>query len=279
MNQQKTVGPHAIDVDTPSVARMYDWLLGGIENYQSDRDACVELLTIAPSTKELALNNRNFLRRVVRVLAEDYGIRQFVDHGSGLPTQDNVHQIAQRVDPASHVVYIDNDPIVLAHGRTTLEENEQTAIIKADMRNQDYITGHAEYRRLIDPTKPTAALFVSVLHCVPDEDARTLVDTVRARLKPGDFMVICQLASEQADVRERVTRLMDVSTGGHWGRVRKPEEVEAYFEGLRILDPGFGKGDGKAPLCDVTDWRADSQVVPRQKSQEWIEWGGVGEVL
>ncbi|MFJ2744747.1 SAM-dependent methyltransferase [Streptomyces sp. NPDC087440] len=279
MNKRNTAGPNAIDVDTPSVARMYDWLLGGIENYQSDRDACAELLDIAPSTKELALNNRNFLRRVVRVLAKDYQIRQFVDHGSGLPTQDNVHQIAQRVDPATHVVYIDNDPIVLAHGRTTLEENEQTAIIQADMREQKNIVKDAEYKRLIDHSKPTAALFVSVLHCIPDEDARTLVDTVRARLNPGDFMVICQLASERADVRDKVTHLMDVSTGGRWGRVRKPEEVEAYFEGLEILDPGVGDSAGKHPLCDVTNWRADSQVVPRQKSQEWIEWGGVGRVL
>lgn len=112
---------------------MYDWLLGGKDNYASDRRACAQLLKLAPSTRDLALTNRLFLKRVVRVLAERYGVRQFLDHGSGLPTQDNVHQVAQRVSRNARVVYIDNDPMVLAHGRTLLDENDGTAVIQADM--------------------------------------------------------------------------------------------------------------------------------------------------
>ncbi|MYS56615.1 SAM-dependent methyltransferase, partial [Streptomyces sp. SID6013] len=115
-----------MDVSKPSVARMYDHFLGGTDNYQADRDACEELLRIAPSTRELALVNRAFLVRAVRYLAHEHGVRHFLDHGSGLPTRPNVHQVAQSVDPSSEVVYIDNDPVVLAHGRMMLAEDPAT---------------------------------------------------------------------------------------------------------------------------------------------------------
>ncbi|MER7805117.1 SAM-dependent methyltransferase [Streptomyces parvulus] len=259
-----------IDVSVPSVARMYDWLLGGVENYASDRRECETLLQIAPTTRVLARNNREFLQRVVQVLARDFGIRQFIDHGSGLPTQDNVHQIAQRVDARSRVVYIDNDPSVLAHGRTALEENDNTVVVGADMRHTEAIFSHPEVRQLIDFTQPAAALFVSVLHCLPDGDRPgELVRRVAQRLAPGSFVVVCQLVSAHADVRERVTALMDRATGGHWGRVREEAEVRAYFTGMDLLEPG---------LVDVTDWRPHEKDVPRPRSEEWVEWGGVARL-
>jgi SAM-dependent methyltransferase len=196
-----------IDVNIPSVARMYDYYLGGKDNYAVDREASEDLLKVVPSTQALALNNRRFLRRVVRRLAEDYGIRQFVDHGSGLPTQDNVHEVAQRVDPASRVVYVDNDPIVLAHGRALLEENDNSVVIQADMRDTDGIFGHPEVTRLIDFDQPVAALFVSVMHCIPDsDDPAGLVRRVADRLAPGSFLVVCQLVRGRRDpqVRDRL---------------------------------------------------------------------------
>ncbi len=265
---------HSIDVHTPSVARMYDWLLGGIENYASDREACQDLLEIAPSTQVLARNNRAFLQRVVRVLVEDYGIRQFLDHGSGLPTQDNVHQIAQRSDPKCRVVYVDNDPIVLAHGRTTLEENERTAILNEDMRDTAAIFDSEPVRRLIDPEEPMAALFVSVLHCLRDtgdeQDPAAVIRRVAARLPKGSYMVICQLVSDDPKVRDGVTRLMEIATGGTWGRVREQSEVRAYFNGMRVLDPG---------LVDVIDWRPDTPPPPPEKrAVDWVEWGGVAQL-
>ncbi|MDF3292382.1 SAM-dependent methyltransferase [Streptomyces silvisoli] len=262
----------AIDTKTPSVARMYDWLLGGVDNYPSDREACQELLEIAPSSKALALNNRAFLRRVVRVLAQQYKIRQFLDHGSGLPTQDNVHQVAQQVDPQARVVYIDNDPIVLAHGRSRLDQNDRVAILKADMRDTKKIFQHPAVVDLIHKDEPTAALFVSVAHCLKDEEVVPMLSAVKDRLAPGSLFVICQLVSDRADVRDRVTALMDRATHGTWGRVRETREVRAYFDalGLKIIDPG---------LCDVTDWRPDTDLVPRQKEDDWVEWGGVGELL
>ncbi len=268
MHREKSIS-HAIDANTPSVARMYDWLLGGVENYACDRAACAELLKVAPSSRMLARDNRDFLRRVVRVLAEEYGVRQFLDHGSGLPTQDNVHQVVQRIDRRSRVVYIDNDPIVLAHGRTTLEENDQTAIINADMRDTEAIFAHPEVGRLIDLTQPVAALFVSVLHCLSDDDATKLVKRVAGKLAPGSFLVVCQLVSDDAQVRHEVTELMVRATHGRWGRVRERREVEEYFAGMTVIPPG---------LTDVTYWRPAAQRPRRLHTKEWVEWGGVARL-
>lgn len=261
-----------IDATVPTAARMYDYYLGGKDNYAADRAAVEELDKVVPSTRRLALNNRRFLNRVVRTLAEDYGIRQFLDHGSGLPTQENVHQVAQRVDPESRVVYVDNDPMVLVHGRALLEQDQRTAVIHADMRSTDEIFDHPETKRLIDFSQPVCALFNSVFHCIPDSDTDgplAVANRVRERLAPGSFMVMCQLVSDDPKVREFVTDFMDKVTQGHWGRVRERKDVEALFKGLEILEPG---------LVEVSTWRPDTEVAPRQLTDEWIEFGGVGRL-
>ncbi|MCW7941246.1 hypothetical protein AAW14_03985 [Streptomyces hygroscopicus] len=262
----------SIDATVPTAARMYDHYLGGKDNYAADRAACEELDKVVPSTRALALNNRRFLQRAVRTMAEEHGVRQFLDHGSGLPTQDNVHQVAQRVDPASHVVYVDNDPMVLVHGRALLEQDERTAVIQADMRDTEAIFSHPETRRLIDFSQPVAVLFNSVMHCIPDSETDgppALVRRVAERLVPGSLMVMCQLVSEDAAVRDFVTGFMDQATQGHWGRVRQEKDVAGWFEGMDILEPG---------LVEVSTWRPDSEVAPRQLTQEWIEFGGVGRI-
>ncbi|WP_328917380.1 MULTISPECIES: SAM-dependent methyltransferase [unclassified Streptomyces] len=259
-----------IDVTVPSVARMYDFLLNGKDNYPADREATEQLLQQVPSTKVLALNNRQFLRRVVRVLAEDYGIKQFVDHGSGLPTQDNVHEVAQRIHPDARVVYVDNDPIVLAHGRALLEQNENTAVIQADMRDTDAIWESAEVKRLINLDEPVAALFVSVLHCIPDrDDPSGVIHRVARRLPPGSYMVVCQLVSEDPETRRAVTEFMDQSTGGQWGEVRREQDVRDFLDGLEILEPG---------LVEVSTWRPDNDLALKQPGEEWIEFGGVARL-
>ncbi|MBN0042604.1 SAM-dependent methyltransferase [Streptomyces actuosus] len=261
-----------IDASVPTAARMYDHYLGGKDNYAADRAACEELDKVVPSTRALALNNRRFLQRVVRTLAAEHGIRQFLDHGSGLPTQDNVHQVAQRVDPGSRVVYVDNDPMVLVHGRALLEQDERTTVVHADLRETDAIFGHPDTRRLVDFSQPVAVLFNSVFHCIPDSETDgppAVVRRVAERLAPGSFMVMCQLVSEDAEVRRFVTDFMDQATQGHWGRVREEKDVAALFEGMEILEPG---------LVEVSTWRPDSEVAPRQLTQEWIEFGGVGRL-
>jgi hypothetical protein len=258
-----------IDANVPTAARMYDYYLGGKDNYAADRAACEELDKVVPSTRRLALNNRRFLQRVVRTLAAEHGIRQFLDHGSGLPTQDNVHQVAQRHDPSAHVVYVDNDPMVLVHGRALLEQDERTAVIHADMRETEAIFEHPDTRRLIDFDQPVAVLFNSVFHCIPDSDTDgplAVVRRVSERLAPGSFLVMCQLVSDDPEVRKFVTDFMDQATQGHWGRVRERKDVAEWFEGLEILEPG---------LVEVSTWRPDSEVAPRQLTQEWIEFGGV----
>ncbi|MGW1543265.1 SAM-dependent methyltransferase [Streptomyces sp. NPDC002309] len=262
--------PYGVDVTIPSVARMYDSLLGGQDNYPADRAACDELLRHVPSMRELALNNREFLRRVVHVLAAEYGIRQFIDHGSGLPTQDNVHEVAQRVDPSSRVVYVDNDPIVRAIGGVLLASNENTAVLQTDMRETGEIFSSEPVRRLIDFDEPVAALFVSVLHCIPDSDRPAeLVAQVADRLPAGSMMVVCQLVSDSAHVRDFVSRFMDEQTQGHWGRVRERRDVAGFCAPLDVIEPG---------LVEVSAWRSRPNDVPVQPSWEWEEYGGVGFV-
>ncbi|MEU0987951.1 SAM-dependent methyltransferase [Streptomyces sp. NPDC005953] len=269
MHDGENFDSDALDTGIPSVARMYDHLLGGVDHYQADRDACGRLLEVVPDSRALALNNRAFLRRVVGYLATEHGIRQFLDHGSGLPTVDNVHQVAQRIDPSSRVVYIDNDPIVLAHGKTRLDQNDRTAVVQADMRDSDLIFGHPEVERLILKGEKTAALFVSVMHCLKDDQVVPLLERVRSKLAPGSLFVICQLVSERAEIRESVSALMKEATQDNWGRVRTKAEVRTYFAGLTILEPG---------LMNVTEWRAESEVVPRQRTEDWEEWGGIGRL-
>ncbi|MDT0454015.1 SAM-dependent methyltransferase [Streptomyces hesseae] len=268
---------HPIDVNTPSAARMYDWLLGGVENYISDRRACARLLDIVPGSQALARHNRAFLGRIVRILAREYGVEQFLDHGAGLPAGDNVHQIVQRINTDCRVVYIDNDPVVAAYGRTMLEENANTAVIEADIRDTETVFDHPQTRRLIKPRCPTAALFVSVLDCLTDtggqDSPAAVVQRVAARLKklgPCNFVAICQLVSDSHKVRHEVTELMNHSTRGAWGRVRERGEVRSLFDGFRILEPG---------LVDVVDWRPDSPPPPPgQRPTNMVTWGGLARL-
>jgi hypothetical protein len=258
--------PPQIDVSKPSIARGYDYLLGGKDHYQVDREAAEALLVIAPSSRALAVSNRRFLQRAVRCIAADEGIEQFLDHGSGLPTQDNVHQIAQRFAPGSRVVYVDKDPIVLAHGRALLAENQQTIVMTADMRDVDGILGDPGVRRLIDLDKPVAVLFVSVLHCIPDsDDPAGLVRRVMDRVAPGSCLVLSHLVSDDPESRQKITDFMLAASEGNWGRVRTAEEVESWFEGLDLLSPG---------LVEASQWRPDSHDRA-QDTMEWIEFAGV----
>ncbi|MER5973642.1 SAM-dependent methyltransferase [Streptomyces sp. NPDC002055] len=262
-----------IDTTTPSVARMYEYLLGGSQHYEVDRKACADLLSIAPSTQQLARTNREFLRRVVRILARDMNIRQFLDHGSGLPTLDNVHEIVQRISPDAKVAYVDNDPMVLAHGRTQLDENDNVMVIGQDMRETQKIRTATD--TFLDWNQPIAALFVSVLHCLPDtddeRDPAALIKRVAAALPAGSYVVICQLVSDDTAVRSRVTRLMAEATHDRWGRVRERHEVRKYFDGMTIIDP--------PGLVDVIDWQPDAPPPPTHlRPTDWIEWGGVAKI-
>ncbi|MGI5372624.1 SAM-dependent methyltransferase [Streptomyces iakyrus] len=261
---------HIIDVTRPSVARMHNYYLGGKDNYPADRQACERLLEHAPSTQILAVNNRRFLQRVIRFLAQERGVRQFLDIGAGLPTRDNAHEMAQRYSAEARVIYVDNDPMVLAYGRALLEENANTAVIQADLRHPDAILDHPRLAELFDLNEPVAALCISVLHCIHDDDAPAdLLRRISSRLCSGSYLAVSQLVSEDATVRRVITGLMRDSTAGKWGAVRRPKDVDGFFAGLDLLEPG---------LVDVSAWRADPRFGPRPRTQEWVEYGGVGRV-
>jgi hypothetical protein len=162
--------------------------------------------------------------------------------------------------------------MVLVHGRALLDQNDRTAVIQADMRETDEIFSHPDTKRLIDFSEPVAVLFNSVFHCIPDSETdgpSAVVERVRERLAPGSCLLMCQLVSEDQEVRDFVTGFMDQATQGHWGRVRQEKDVAALFDGLEILEPG---------LVEVSTWRPDNEVAPRQLTQEWIEFGGVGRM-
>jgi hypothetical protein len=262
-----------IDTTIPTAARMYDYYLGGKDNFAADRAAVEELDKVVPSTRALAVNNRRFMQRAVRALAEDHGIRQFLDHGSGLPTQNNVHQVAQQVTADPHVVYIDIDPLVSVHGRALLVEDERrTTVIEADMRDTETIFAHPDTLRLIDFSQPVGVLFNSVFHCIPDSETDgplAVVRQVTERLVPGSYLVMCQLVSEDPEIREFVTNFMDQATHGNWGRVRQEKDVAEWFEGMDILEPG---------LVEVSTWQPDEAEGPQQLTSEWIEFGGVARL-
>lgn len=257
--------PPEADVTRPSVARGYDYLLGGKNNYPVDREAAEQLLALAPSTRAVAVNNRRFLGRAVRHVARDEGIRQFLDHGSGLPTQENVHQIAQRIDPGCRVVYVDKDPVVLAHGRALLADNPRTSVITADMRD----TRHPRPPRRAAVVRPRQAHGLPVrlraaLHPRRGRPGRPR-GRVMDRAAPGSCLILSHLVSDDPGVRTRLTDFMLAATGGDWGRVRTVEEVAGWFEGLDLLSPG---------LVEASRWRPDPGDRP-QDTLEWIEFVGV----
>ena len=258
--------PDEIDTRTASSARSYDYMLGGTDNYAVDRMAVDHLEEMFPGAKALARNNRRFMERVVRFLAADCGIRQFIDNGSGLPTQNNVHQIAQGIDKRSKVVYIDNDPVVLRHQKVNaLAGNENTAFILADARNVGEILNRPEITRLIDFREPAAALYMTFLHFIPDEDDPW--DMVRAmmnRLAPGSYLAISHTASDDLGVREYVSGFLREALGGRFGRIRRKQEVRAFFDGLELVEPG---------LVNITSWRPDSEA--EAQTNAGIEFGGL----
>jgi hypothetical protein len=258
-----------IDTRTASVARAYDALLGGTDNYEIDRRAADGMEDLMPGSYTLARNNRRYLERVVDYLAAECGIRQFIDNGSGLPTQNNVHQVAQKAAPGSRVVYVDIDPVVLGHGRVKalLAEDDSTAFIQADVCDTDRILSHPDTQRLINFDEPVAILYFSFLHCIPDDrDPGGMVRRMIGRLAPGSHLAISHLSSDDPQVRERVTRFILDAFGGHWGRVRSREEVGGFFDGLELVPPG---------LASVTAWRPGAEGE-QEASSEWFEYGGVG---
>ncbi len=235
--------PPGIDVTVPSVARVYDFMLGGKDNFAVDRQVAQMALEIVPDAPMSGRSNREFLRRVVRMLAADHGIRQFLDIGSGLPSNGNVHEVAQRVDPAARVVYVDNDPIVLVHSRAMLSGNPNTAVIQADLRDPEALLAGSEVRDLLNFDEPVGLLLFAILHHLrDDEDPGGIAARLIDRLAPGSFVAIshfCNTGDEHPELTaksEAVEKLFNERLGT--GRWRTKQEILSFFGGLELLDPG-----------------------------------------
>ncbi|SDL18888.1 SAM-dependent methyltransferase [Nonomuraea jiangxiensis] len=241
--------PAGIDPTVPSVARMYDYLLGGKDNFAADREAAAQILKISPNGREIARDNREFLGRAVRAVAE-VGIRQFLDIGTGLPTQENVHQVARRAAPESRVVYVDNDPIVLTHARALLAETPDTIVVKGDMREPKAILGDPDVTRHLDLRRPLAVLLVSVLHFVGDDDeAFGIVRNIREALPSGSHLILSHVTAGELG-SEDVGKGRAIYRGTTSGALapRSREQIAAFFEGLELLEPG---------LVEPSVWRAE----------------------
>jgi len=231
--------PRGVDPSTPNVARMYDYYLGGKDNYAADREAAEKVLAHYPELRAVARENRAFLIRAVRFLVGEAGIRQFIDVGSGLPTQQNVHEVAQRAAPDARVVYVDYDRIVITHARALLRGLPgRTAVVEADLRRPESIIEHADTNAMIDFSRPVAILMSAILHFVRDEeDPSGLVARLMRPLAPGSYLAI-----SHAGGREITPRAHDAA--GEYRSataqitLRQQSQVEPFFAGLDLVDPG-----------------------------------------
>lgn len=268
MASEESKVPAGVDPNVPSAARMYDYYLGGKDNFAADREAAEKIIKILPNVRAIARENREFLVRAVTYLAQQ-GVRQFLDIGAGLPTQRNVHQVAQEVTPGARVVYVDNDPIVLVHARALLTENSDVIAVDADMRDPEGILNHPDIRAHLDFSQPTAILLLGILHFIPDdEEAHKIVSALKSALVPGGYLVIShgsvsEVPEEQA--REGMEVYSRTSVPGVTSRTA--QQVQEFFSGLDLVDPG---------VVLLRDWRPDPDAVLLPELGRVDAVGGVG---
>jgi SAM-dependent methyltransferase len=257
-----------IDTSKPHPARMYDAYLGGNDNYPVDREAVREIARLYPEVRPIAVANRAFLQRAVRFLADEAGIRQFLDIGTGIPSAGNVHEVAGRAAAGARVVYVDNDPIVNVHANALLTGTGTTSIVLADLRDPRAILAHPEVRKLIDFAQPVGLLLVAILHFIKDEeDPARIVATLRDALAPGSYLILSH-ATPDFHPPGAASRAAAAYKNATAPLVSRPlKEVSSFFDGFELLEPGLVQ----APL-----WRPDGKQ-PRPKDLEKIGiYAGVG---
>ncbi|HEY0449776.1 SAM-dependent methyltransferase [Actinophytocola sp.] len=230
--------PESIDLDRPNAARIYDYLLGGAANFAQDRTFADKLLEVMPEARPAARLNRAFLRRAVRFCVES-GIRQFLDVGSGIPTAGNVHEIAQRMDPACRVLYVDSEPVAVTHSELMLRDNDRAASLRGDLVEPTAILESEVAHKLIDFTEPVAVLMVAVLHFIPDSAApHAAVARYVSAMAPGSFLVLSHgVELPSASRADEVDELYQRSANP--GVRRSPADIERFFDGLTLVEPGL----------------------------------------
>ena len=270
MTMQPGWVPPGIDTGKANIARVYDWWLGGDHNFRADQDAARAMIAVEPNARGIARANRAFLGRAVRFLAGEAGIRQFLDIGSGIPTQNNVHQVAQDVAPGARVVYADVDDVAVAHSKLILDGQSDAAVIQADLRDPARILADPETQLLLDFTQPVAVLLAAVLHFIPDDDSpEEIVATLRDALPPGSYLVISHACSDPRPELLSAFETVYKSKVAAQGRARTSAEIARFFDGFTLVDPGLAW----APL-----WRPDRpEDVPEDPEKYWF-LSGVGQL-
>jgi hypothetical protein len=261
--------PPGVDTRRANTARVYDYWLGGSHNFLADQDLGRAIAAVEPNVRSIARANREFLGRGVRLVSE-LGVRQFLDIGSGIPTQGNVHEIAQQVSPDARVVYADIDPVAIAHSKAILARNARAEIIDADARDPEKILNHAVTRRLIDFGQPVGLVLGAVLHFLSDaDDPWGTVATLRDALAPGSYLVLCHGTNEsQPEVAQAAEKVYNRSVATQL-RFRSRAEILRLFDGFELVEPG---------LVYMSEWRPDP---PRAASPDPSgRWGlaGLGRV-
>ncbi|MCX5192956.1 SAM-dependent methyltransferase [Streptomyces sp. NBC_00249] len=242
--------PPGIDISVPSVSRIYDYYLGGSHNFEVDRQAARRAMEFMPGLPKIMQANRAFMRRAVRHAVSE-GVTQFLDIGSGIPTFGNVHEIAHAASPEARVVYVDHDPVAVAHSRAVLDGDDRTGVVAADLRKPEDVLGSPEVSRLIDLERPVALLLVAVLHFLEDTDEPyEAVARLRDELAPGSLLILTHASYEGIPLTEEVASGMV----GVYRDIRNPlvmrtgEQIRGFFDGFELLEPG---------LVSMPDWRPD----------------------
>ena len=254
--------PPGVDTKRANVARVYDYWLGGSHNFLADQDLARAITAVEPNARAGALANRAFLGRAVRFLTAA-GIGQFLDIGSGIPTEGNVHEVAQQASPGSRVVYVDVDPVAVAHSKAILAGNAKAGIVDADLREPERILTHPTTRQLIDFGQPAGLLLAMVLHFIADAgDPWRIVATLRDALAPGSYLVLGHATNESKPAVAQAAETVynrSVNTGIH---MRSRAEILRFFEGFELMDPG---------LVYIPQWRPDSPGdVPSDPIKFWV---------
>jgi len=271
-NAAPEVAPVYIDTSKASIARVYDAFLNGKDNYEIDRLVLRQVQAVAPEAAQLAWDNREFLIRVTRFIASQTGVTQYLDCGSGLPTAENTHQVAQRIAPDSRVVYIDNDPVVLAHGRALLEENDQTHFVSADIFKPEEIVNNELVRKHLDFSQPIALFQLGTIHHYDGE--RTPEDIMRAyvdALPAGSYVAISHFFDPETTEHSTLARRMEevfLHSPMGTGLFRTRPQIEAMFPDLEFVDPGLS-------LC--VDWWPDGPRIKPLDPVQYCIAGAIGK--
>lgn len=257
-----------IDTSVPHPARRYNYWLGGKDNFQADRESGDQIAAIFPTIRLTAQENRAFLRRAVTFLAREVGIRQFLDIGTGIPTANNTHEVAQAIDPACRIVYADNDPVVLNHARALLTSTPEgaTAYLDADFREPEKILNHPDLLATLDLSQPVALMLVAILHFIPDaDDPHGVLTRLLDALPSGSYLVISHGTSDFATEEERRAGEAALARGQH-GTIltRTRAELERFVTGLELVEPG---------IVPVAEWRAEGEPQPRPVPAEVPVYG------